>query len=131
MTPEIPAARPLLSDNPLLLRRMVDAAPDAMLVFDTRANILVANAASGRVFEWRPAELATQNLNPLVTESSRKAFAEFLAEYFAVPSTLSLESGPRWRLRRRSGSEFDAAISLSPVRVNGRVLAIAVIRPAG
>lgn len=62
---------PILS-NFVQLRQLVVGAGDAIIVCDTRGNIVLWNSAAQRIFGFTPAEALCQSLDLIVPERQRK-----------------------------------------------------------
>lgn len=123
-----PAPPPAVVEPPALLLRMVNAVPDAMLVFDGLGCIRFANSAAARLLGTTAGALKGQRLVSLIDPDERAGVAAQCGEYFEVPYTAPLGSLKPWRLLRHDGTAVSAALGLSPARVNGRLLGIALLR---
>lgn len=108
-----------------LIREMLQAAPDAMLLVDRDGQIVVANAQVFELFGYQPEELVGQSVDQLVPEARRAGHHRHRANFFAKPLTRPMRAGNRLSGQRRDGSEVPVEISLSPVQ-QGRYVCCAI-----
>ena len=109
-------------------RRLLDAAPDAMLCIDGEGRITLANIEAERVLGFPRDELVGQPVELLVPEVSRGVHVGHRAEYAAKPERRPMGAGRQLSVRRRDGSEFPADISLSALETDSGLLVCAAIR---
>lgn len=69
------------SDTDLLLRAVVDAAIDAIIVTDQDGRIRFANAAAERLFGYRSDEVMGNNVKLLIPSPYRDAHDDYLERY--------------------------------------------------
>ena len=108
--------------------RLLDAAPDAMLVVDTNGKILLANVQTEKVFGYTHQELMGRPLELLIPHRFHGSHAGHLRRYAANPATRPMGSGLELSGRRRDGTEVPVEVSLSPVSWNGEMSICAAIR---
>jgi PAS domain S-box-containing protein len=108
--------------------RLLDAAPDAMLVVNTASQILLANVQTEKVFGYAHAELIGRPLELLIPDRFRGSHAGHLRRYAANPATRPMGSGLELSGRRRDGTDVPVEVSLSPVNWNGEMSICAAIR---
>lgn len=111
-----------------LCAALIESAPDALLVVDDEGRIVLTNARAEAMFAYAREELLNQPIELLVPERFRTAHTDHRAAYAAAPTVRSLGGGPEVMARRRDGSEFAVEVALSPVRIHGGHLTIAVVR---
>ncbi|MFA7248165.1 MAG: ATP-binding protein [Dehalococcoidia bacterium] len=105
------------------------ATPLAMLVLDERGMVVSCNPAVETTFGWAPEELVGQSVTVLIAEVAPEVHNRALRRYLAgeLPST---PWGRNARARRRDGSEFLAACSVTTLPADGspgrRVLGVLV-----
>ncbi|MBZ5729102.1 MAG: PAS domain S-box protein [Acidobacteriia bacterium] len=107
------------------LERVVEFAPDAVLIIGGHGQILLANAAAERVFGYPREELLGQSVEMLVPERFRQAHMVDRGRYGSDPHTRPMGSGLNIVARHREGGEFPVDISLSPM---GSGATIAIVR---
>ena len=102
-------------------RLLFDASHDAVVVTDVETlEILDANPAAAAMYGWTRGQLIGMRATDLSMDPG--ATANAIAR--AAPDTLLV----RRRHRRRDNSEFEAEIAYGSLEVDGRRLAVAVIR---
>jgi PAS domain S-box-containing protein len=109
-------------------RRLLEAAPDAMVVANRDGQIVLVNAQTERLFGYTSGELAGQSVETLVPESLRQAHHRHRMDYQAAPHPRPMGSGLELFGRRKNGTLFPVEISLSPFAEPGEFLVIAAIR---
>ncbi|HXX20109.1 MAG TPA: sigma 54-interacting transcriptional regulator [Candidatus Acidoferrum sp.] len=96
--------------------RLLESAPDAMVIVDGGGRIAFINSQAERMFGYSHSELLGQPVEVLTPESVRHAHVRHRAEYAAAPRTREMGSGLELRGRRKDGSSFPVEISLSPLQ---------------
>ncbi len=110
------------------LRRVLESAPDAMVLVDQEGRILLANQQTERLFGFARDELFHQPVEVLVPERFRERHAKQRAEYSAAPQNRLMGERPNLLGRRKDGTEFPVEISLSPIDTEEGVLIAAAVR---
>ena len=118
------------SDDPVLMRALVDAAPDAYVVIDQRGVIILVNVQAERLFGYPRAELIGKKIEALLPERYRGAHLGHRDGFFADPRVRPMGADLDLYALRQDGSEFPVEISLSPIRTASGVYASAAIRDA-
>jgi PAS domain S-box-containing protein len=108
--------------------RLLEAAPDAMVGVDPAGQILLVNAQAERLFGYSRAELVGRPVEFLVPEALRELHPRHREHYLSDPRSRPMGAGKELAARRADGTGFPAEISLSSVRVQGRLLIVAAIR---
>jgi PAS domain S-box-containing protein len=109
-------------------RRLLESAPDAMVIADRDGRITLVNTQTERLFGYTSEELAGQAVEILVPEHLRQDHHRHRGEYHAEPHTRPMGSGLELFGRRKDGSLFPVEISLSPFADSGEFLVMAAIR---
>ncbi len=102
----------MLPDN--LLREVLNASPDAILVVDDGGVIRDVNERAIVMFGWDHRELVGRNVDLLVPFQQRARHAELRTEYARQPRARPMGSGVLLHGERRDGSQFPVEIALSP-----------------
>jgi len=109
-------------------QRLLEVAPDAMVVVDASGTIVLINTATERLFGHTRDELIGQPIETLVPEAPGAHHVGRRNRYLAKPSTRPMGSGLELLGRRKDGSLVPVEISLSPLEDPGGLLAVAAVR---
>jgi len=108
-------------------RLVVEAAPNAMVMLDSRGAIVLANAQVEAVFGYTRAELVGQFLDELVPERSRGGHSIDRHGYVADPAARAMGAERELFGRRKDGSEVPVEIGLNPIRTPEGLFVLASI----
>ncbi len=111
-----------------IFRKLLDAAPDAVVVVDERGRIVLINLQTERLFGYARAELIGQHIEVLIPERFRPQHEHARENFTHAPKVRTMGSGLALFGRKRDGSEFPLEISLSPLAAEGARLTSASIR---
>ncbi len=111
-----------------MLRGLLEAAPDAMMVVRPDGTIAALNSQLCRMFGYDRDELLGGPLEGLVPERFRDTHLHHRGRYFGEPRTRPMGAGLDLRGRRKDGSEFAVEISLSPMQTDAGPLVTAAVR---
>ena len=109
-------------------RKLLHAAPDAILEVNEEGRILILNEAVERMFGYSRAELLGLSVDQLVPASMRGGHAQHRAAYAAHPKSRPMGTGLELQGQRKDGSLFPVEISLSPNWIDGALHVIASVR---
>ncbi|MFG0297426.1 MAG: response regulator, partial [Maioricimonas sp. JB045] len=105
-------------------RRVVEAAPNPMLVVDSSGEILLVNNATETLFGYGRDELIGKPIELLVPEALRRRHEEYRTEYFRNPASRAMGAGRELLGRRSDGSVLPVEIGLSPMTLDGRTVVL-------
>lgn len=128
MSPEETSSLPPRPLPSSALIKILEGAPDAIIVVDTDGTIVLANAQVEALFLYPREELIGRCMEILVPDRAREAHGALRERYGQSPSLRPMGSGLDLHGRRRDGSEIPIEISLSPLHVDGQRLVAAAIR---
>jgi PAS domain S-box-containing protein len=111
-----------------LVRRVLDSAPDAMIIIDRSGDIVFANQQVEALFGYPAAELVGRKVELLLPERYRARHVDHRNGYISNVRVRPMGSGLDLFARRRDGTEFPVEISLSPASDGDEMLAVAAIR---
>ena len=104
-----------LKENEERLQKLLQAAPDAMLLINTNGTILQSNRQAGVMFGVPPDELLGTSLDSLIPERYSVDHAAHRHEFAKNPRTRPMGVGLDLVARRHDGSEVPVEVSLSPI----------------
>ncbi|MBI5830149.1 MAG: PAS domain S-box protein [Chloroflexi bacterium] len=108
--------------------KLLESAPDAVVVADRDGRIALVNAQAERLFGYRREELLGQFVEVLLPDRLHTAHVGQRADYHAAPAVRPMGSARLPVARRKDGSEFPIECSLSPLETADGVLVVSVIR---
>lgn len=94
---------------------------------DKEGKILLANPVSERMFGFEPGGLNGLIIEELLPESFRKSHVRYRDSFNAHPEPRPMGMGRELVGKRRDGSEFPVAVSLSHTNVDGQLMVMAFI----
>lgn len=96
-------------------RRVVEAAPNAMVMVNSAGLIEMVNAQAERVFGYGRDEMLGRSVEMLVPERYRHDHPGLRATFNADPRSRPMGEGRELHARRKDGSEFPVEIGLNPI----------------
>src|SRR5688572_10669625 len=117
-----------LKQSDVVFLKLLDAAPDALVVVDAWGRIVLVNIQTERLFGYSRDDLVGQNVEILVPERFRSSHVGQRDGFFGGPKVRPMGSGLDLFGRRRDGTTFPLEISLSPLPTEGGMLVSASIR---
>src|SRR5713226_7636327 len=117
-----------LSHEDEKFRRLLEAAPDAMVIVDRTGRMLLVNSQTESMFGYTREGLLNQPVEILIPENSRQKHQQHRDAYHSAPHPRPMGIGLDLSGRRKDGSTFPVEISLSPLEEQGGVLVTAAIR---
>ena len=109
-------------------RRLVLAAPDAMVIVDSAGIIRLINEQTERLFGYRSNELIGQAVEMLVPHQFRGRHGNHRQGFMAKPGYRGMGVGLELAGLRSDGTKFPIEISLAPLETEEGVLVSAAIR---
>src|SRR5579863_875287 len=109
------------------LRRVVEAAPNALVMINAGGKIEMVNAQAERVFGYSRSEILGQPVEMLVPERFRGGHADLRASFFADPGTRPMGAGRDLFGLRKDGSEFPVEIGLNPIETEEGTMVLSAI----
>ena len=108
-------------------RRLLEAAPDAILEVDTQGQIVLINQVAQTMFGYTREELLGMNVESLVPAAMRDKHHDHRAFYATAPQTRPMGIGRELKAQRKDGSLFPVEIRLSPNWIDGELHVIALV----
>ncbi len=115
-----------LSERTLL--KVLESAPDGVVVIDDRGTMVLVNAQTERIFGYDRSEMLGKKVELLVPIGQRPLHVQQRREYMQAPHLRAMGSGKRLFGLRKDGQAFPVEISLSPLETDEGLLVTAVIR---
>lgn len=109
-------------------RQLIEAAPDAIVVVDEAARIVLANAQAEKLFGYRTRDLLGKPIEILVPEAARARHVVHRDGFMGLPAVRPMGTALDLAARRRDGTSVPVEISLSPLRTRDGLLVSAAIR---
>jgi PAS domain S-box-containing protein len=109
-------------------RRLLEAAPDAIVIVDRAGQIVISNSQAERLFGYSQAELRGKPIETLIPENLREAHVDQRMSYIQEPHSRPMGSALNLQGRRKDGTTFPVEISLSPVEQPDGDLVMSAIR---
>jgi formate hydrogenlyase transcriptional activator len=109
-------------------RRLLESAPDAMVIANREGRIVLVNAQTERIFGYAPEELMDQPVELLVPEKFRSRHVQHRGNFLAQPHARAMGTGLELSGVRKDGTTFPVEISLSPLDDGDEFLVTAAIR---
>ena len=108
-------------------RRVVESAPNAMVMINDFGRIEMVNAQAERLFEYQRQEMLGKLVEVLVPERFRHGHPEKRSAFFCEPLSRPMGAGRDLFGRRKNGSEFPVEIGLNPIETEDGVMVLSSI----
>lgn len=108
-------------------RQIFQSSVEAIIMVNEEGKILLANPVSERMFGYGPDELIGVLIEDLLPQHLRKRHIQYRQEFNTHPEPRPMGMGRDLVARRKDGSEFPVAVSLSYTRINGQLMVMSFI----
>ena len=108
-------------------RRVVESAPNAMVLINHLGQIDMVNAQAERLFGYQRAEMLGQPVELLVPKRLRTAHPELRQSFFNDPKSRPMGAGRDLFGVRKDGSEFPVEIGLNPIETDEGTLVLSSV----
>lgn len=114
-------------DDSAVLRQIIEATPNAMVMVDERGRITLVNSQTEKLFGYDRHALLTMDVEELIPEHIRGTHGDFRREFFVKPDTRAMGAGRDLFGRHASGRQFPIEIGLNRVEIGDTVQVLASI----
>ena len=118
----------MIAIPPALARRVLDAAPDAMVIIDTFGTIWFANRRVSALFGYAHDDIIGESIETLMPERFRAQHIGHRMHFLSNWRVRAMATGLDLYGQRCDGTEFPLEVSLSPIEDVGQTLVVAAIR---
>lgn len=108
-------------------RRVVESAPNAMVMVNSRGKIEMVNTQAELLFQYTRAELLGQLIEILVPERFRHEHPDKRRQFFGDLQSRPMGAGRDLFGRRKDGSEFPIEIGLNPIETEEGMMVLSSI----
>lgn len=109
------------------LRKVIEAAPNGMMMVDPDGKIALVNAQIEQMFGYDRNELLGRDVEILLPQRFREAHVTFRQDYLALPATREMGAGRDLFGLHKLGQEFPLEIGLSPVVMDDKMYVLSAI----
>jgi PAS domain S-box-containing protein len=114
--------------GPELFRALLEAAPDAKVIVNTKGEIVIVNAQTERMFGYRRAELLGNSVEMLIPARYRDRHVAHRTSYSSSSKVRGMGAGLELYGLHKDGHEFPVEVSLSPLQTDEGLLVLSAIR---
>ncbi len=109
-------------------QRFIESLPDAIVIIDSKFNILLVNAQTEKIFGYKRKELLGKPYDMLIPERFRETHTKSCRDYFAKPTIkiMALHFGSL--AKNKDGSEFPVEINMSPIENKEGITVVTTVR---
>ena len=108
-------------------RRVVESAPNAIVMINPAGEIVMVNAQAERVFGYSREELLGQPVEMLVPRTISRSSPGNADEFFADPQPRPMGAGRDLFGLKKDGSEFPVEIGLNPIETEDGTMVLSAI----
>ncbi|HEX2028864.1 MAG TPA: PAS domain S-box protein [Nitriliruptorales bacterium] len=120
-----------IGDTSALLRVLLDACPDAVVLVDAGGTIVHVNRQVRTLLGYQPSELLGRPLEVLVPETSRERHVRYRTLYEDRPAPRAMADGVDLHARHQDGRQVPVDIALAPLaELAGQPVTAAFVRDA-
>lgn len=114
-------------DNKITVKNFLDQLSDGLLLIDNAGTIILINTAAEELFGYTLNEITGNHLNILIPERFKLNHDGLLDDFFKRPRHRPMGQGLELRAISKDGKEFPVDISLSYLKTNEGMYALAFI----
>lgn len=110
-----------------LFNKVVEAAPNAMIMINAKGQITMVNLQTEKLFGYARGELLGALVENLVPAKVRMGHAALRENFLKAPQTRAMGAGRELYGLRRDGTEVPIEIGLNPLEIDGETFVLASI----
>lgn len=110
------------------LRGLLETAPDGIVIVDQRGHMVLVNSQAERLFGYSREELLGQPVEMLVPAPLRANHTAQRSRYQRAPVARLMSTNLDLQGQKKDGNLFPLEVELSPLKTNGDMLTISIIR---
>lgn len=115
------------AEDSAVLRAIMDAAVDAMIVSDPSGIILRANAAAAKLFQFEVSEMVGQNVNILMPQALAALHDGFMAHHIETGEKRIIGLGRDVEGQRKDGSVFPLHLSVGGSQLDEQRIFVGIL----
>lgn len=108
-------------------RRVVESAPNAMVMINPQGQIEMVNTQAERLFNYSREEMLGKKVEILVPDRFRHGHPEKRSMFLNAPQSRPMGAGRDLYGRRKDGSEFPVEIGLNPIETEDGMMVLSSI----
>jgi PAS domain S-box-containing protein len=108
--------------------KILEAIPDATVIINQEGSIVFINTQTEKLYGFDKNFLLGQNVEVLIPEPYRSRHPQNRINYFHSPKVRPMGTGMKLFGQRQNGEIFPVEISLSPLKINKGIIALATVR---
>jgi PAS domain S-box-containing protein len=108
-------------------RRVVESAPNAMVLINSAGQIDMVNTQAERLFGYAREEMLGRSVEMLVPSRLRAAHPELRRSFFTDPKSRPMGAGRDLYGLRKDGSEFPVEIGLNPIETDEGIMVLSSV----
>ena len=117
-----------VADSDARFKMILDAAGDAVVVFDTEGNISYWNRAAERLFGYKAKEIIGSQLEAIIPESYRDDYRNALEAHKREKKSRPINQSFESEAINKRGEEFPISASVSTAQIDGIPYFIGIVR---
>ncbi|MFH5886197.1 PAS domain S-box protein [Halalkalibaculum sp. DA3122] len=125
---ELRETRQALKTSEARFQRLLESAPDAILIAEENGEIIFCNAKTEELTGYEAEELVGQPVEKLVPEAARVQHMQHRKEYAQNPHKRPMGSGLELEAVRKDGTTFPVDVMLGPLQEENGVSVLAIMR---
>lgn len=119
--------RPQFEITANLFNKVVEAAPNAMIMINTHGQIVMVNLQAEKLFGYSRGELMGSEVEKLVPVKLRSSHTSLRESFLKAPQTRAMGAGRELFGLRRDGTEVPIEIGLNPLEIDSEFYVLASI----